>query len=97
MDLIQVSNGPLEFSIVPTRGMNIWKGSHLGHRLGWDSPVADGPVNPAFVNLSGLGGLGWLDGFDELLARCGLVWSGAPFEVKALKPDGSESHTTLAS
>ena len=95
VDLIQVSNGPLEFSIVPTRGMNLWNGSHLGLRLGWDSPVADGPVNPAFVNLSGLGGLGWLDGFDELLSRCGLAWSGAPFEVKALKPDGSESHTTF--
>ena len=95
VDLIQVKNGPLEFSIVPTRGMNLWKGSHLGLRLGWDSPVADGPVNPAFVNLSGLGGLGWLDGFDELLARCGLAWSGAPFEVKALKADGSESHTTF--
>ena len=95
VDLVQVSNGPLSFSIVPTRGMNIWKGSHQGHRLGWDSPVADGPVNPAFVNLSGLGGLGWLDGFDELLARCGLAWSGAPFEVKTLKADGSESHTTF--
>ena len=95
VDLIEVSNGPLSFSIVPTRGMNLWKGSHLGLRLGWDSPVADGPVNPAFVNLSGLGGLGWLDGFDELLARCGLAWSGAPFEVKALKADGSESHTTF--
>ena len=23
-----------------------------GDRLGWDSPVADGPVNPAFVNLA---------------------------------------------
>ena len=64
-------------------------------RLGWDSPVADGPVNPAYVNLSGLGGLGWLDGFDELLARCGLAWSGAPFEVKSRKPDGSESNTTF--
>ncbi len=57
--------------------------------------MADGPVNPAFVNLSGLGGLGWLDGFDELLARCGLAWSGAPFEIKTKKPDGTESNMTF--
>ena len=75
--------------------MNLWRASYQGIRLGWDSPVADGPVNPAFVNLSGLGGLGWLDGFDELLARCGLAWSGAPFEIKTTQPDGSESNTTF--
>ncbi len=42
----------------------------------------------------GHGGLGWLDGFDELLARCGLENNGAPYEVKTKKPDGSESNTT---
>ncbi len=95
VDLVEVSNGPLSFSVIPTRGMNLWRGFYQGTRLGWSSPVADGPVNPAFVNLSGLGGLGWLDGFDELLARCGLAWSGAPFEIKSLKPDGTESNMTF--
>ena len=95
VDLVEVNNGPLTFSVIPTRGMGLWRGSYQGNRLGWDSPVADGPVNPAFVNLSGLGGLGWLDGFDELLARCGLAWSGAPFEIKTKQPDGSESNTTF--
>jgi hypothetical protein len=94
VDLIEVRSGDLSFSIIPTRGMGIWRGVCRGNRLGWDSPVADGPVNPAFVNLASLGGIGWLDGFDELLARCGLAWSGAPFEVKTRKPDGSESNTT---
>ena len=95
VDLIEIDNGVLSFSIIPTRGMGLWKGSCLGNRLGWDSPVADGPINPAFVNLSGQGGLGWLDGFDELLARCGLASNGAPFEIKITKPDGSESNTTV--
>jgi len=95
VDLVEVNNGPLTFSVIPTRGMGLWRGSYQGNRLGWDSPVADGPVNPAFVNLSGLGGLGWLEGFDELLARCGLAWSGAPFEIKTKQPDGSESNTTF--
>jgi hypothetical protein len=95
VDAIRVDNGLLSFDVVPTRGMGIWKASCQGQRLGWDSPVSDGPVNPAFVNLSAAGGLGWLDGFDELLARCGLANNGAPFEVKTKRPDGSESNTTF--
>src|SRR3954451_2165348 len=54
VDLILVDNGSLSFSVIPTRGMGLWKGSYEGNRLGWDSPVADGPGNPALVHLSGL-------------------------------------------
>jgi hypothetical protein len=85
VDLIEVDNGAFAFSIVPTRGMGLWKGRYRGHSVGWDSPVNDGPVNPAFVNLMNWGGLGWLEGFDELLARCGLEHNGAPY---------TEGHTT---
>ena len=95
VDLIVVDNGALRFSIVPTRGMGIWKGWYDGNRLGWDSPVTDGPVHPSLVNLAAAGGLGWLDGFDELFARCGLENNGAPFEIKTVKPDGTESNTTF--
>ena len=79
VDLIEVDNGAFAFTIVPTRGMGIWKGRGQGISLGWNSPVKDGPVNPAFVNLLNWGGLGWLEGFDELLARCGLENNGAPY------------------
>ena len=96
VDLIVVDNGALRFSIVPTRGMGLWQGWYdSGNRLGWDSPVTDGPIHPSLVNLAAAGGLGWLDGFDELLARCGLENNGAPFEVKTVKPDGTESNTTF--
>jgi Domain of unknown function (DUF4432) len=95
VDLIVVDNGALRFSIVPTRGMGLWKGWYDGNRLGWDSPVTDGPVHPSLVNLAAAGGLGWLDGFDELLARCGLENNGAPFEIKTVKPDGSEGNSTF--
>jgi len=95
VDLIVVDNGTLRFSIVPTRGMGLWKGWYEGNRLGWDSPITDGPVNPSLVNLSAAGGLGWLDGFDELLARCGLENNGPPFEVNTVEADGSESHATF--
>ncbi len=78
-DLIELHNGALSFSILPTRGMGLWKGDFHGLPLGWRSPVM-GPVHPKFVNLAGRGGLGWLDGFDELLCRCGLGWCGPPGE-----------------
>jgi hypothetical protein len=95
VDLIQVDNGALSFTVIPTRGMGIGRGRYQGDRIGWDSPIRDGPVNPAFVNLMNGGGLGWLEGFDELLARCGLGNNGAPFAEKAVGPDGSERHTTF--
>ena len=79
VDLIEVNNGALSFSIVPTRGMGIWRGDYQGRLLGWESPVRDGPVKPAHVNLMNWGRLGWLEGFDELLARCGLENNGAPY------------------
>ena len=95
VDLIVVDNGALRFAVVPTRGMGLWKGFYLGNYLGWESPITDGPVHPSFVNLLAAGGLGWLEGYDELMARCGLENNGAPFEVKTVHPDGSESHATF--
>jgi hypothetical protein len=95
VDLIVLDNGALRVSIVPTRGMGLWKGWYEGSPLGWESPITDGPVHPALVNLAAAGGLGWLEGFDELLARCGLENNGAPFEVMTTRADGSESRTTF--
>jgi hypothetical protein len=89
VDLIHLNNGALSLSIVPTRGMGLWRGSYRGDLLGWTSPVLDGPVNPAFVHLADRGGLGWLDGFDELMVRCGLENNGAPYEVALPRADGS--------
>lgn len=75
--LLQVDNGRLRFDVLPTRGMGLWRGSLGPLRLGWDAPLA-GPVHPAWVNLHDRGGLGWLDGFDEWLVRCGLSSLGPP-------------------
>jgi hypothetical protein len=57
--------------------MNILKAVSGNVRLGWDSPV-DEVVNPAFIDLDGRGSLGWLEGFNELVARCGYEWVGHP-------------------
>jgi len=80
VDLIAVSNGRLTFQVIPTRGMNLWKGNLGSIPLGWNSPVKDGPIHPSLVDAQAWGGLGWLDGFDELLARCGMDSFGPPFE-----------------
>jgi hypothetical protein len=77
LDLIEVHNGALSFSVLPTRGMGLWRGDCRGLALGWRSP-APGPVHPKFVNLADRGGLGWLAGFDEWLCRCGLASNGPP-------------------
>ncbi|QDU55085.1 aldose 1-epimerase family protein [Aeoliella mucimassa] len=77
VDLLTLRNGPLQIDLLPTRGMGVWKMTCDGVDIGWKSPVA-GPVHPKFVNLSDPSGLGWLDGFDELIVRCGLESNGAP-------------------
>ncbi|HMP03935.1 MAG TPA: aldose 1-epimerase family protein, partial [Gemmatales bacterium] len=77
VELVEVRNGDLAFTIVPTRGMGLWSGTWRGQRLGWRAPVL-GPVHPALVNLLDRDGLGWLDGFDEWVVRCGLASNGPP-------------------
>ena len=77
VDVIEVHNGALSFSILPTRGMGIWKGQYNDLDIGWNSPVR-GPVHPNLVDLQDRGGLGWLAGFDEVIVRCGLDSTGAP-------------------
>jgi hypothetical protein len=75
IDLIEVNNGALSYSILPTRGMGLWQGHYHGIYLGWKAPV-HGPVHPRHVNSADRGGIGWLTGFDEWLCRCGLASNG---------------------
>lgn len=77
VDVVELDNGDLSLSILPTRGMSLWKGRFHDLPLEWKSPVQR-PVHPAFVNLLDRGGIGWLHGFNELLCRCGLAFLGPP-------------------
>jgi len=74
---LRVTAGEMAVVLLPSRGMSLWKAWRGSVEAGWRSPV-QGPVHPSFVPLSEPGGLGWLDGFDELLTRCGLENNGAP-------------------
>jgi hypothetical protein len=94
VDIIEVHNGALSYTLLPTRGMGIWRGDYHGLTLGWRSPVT-GPVHPKFVNLADRGGLGWLAGFDELLCRCGLASNGPPGEDVITDRHGNTSRTQL--
>ncbi len=60
----------MKLSVVPTRGMNVLQASVGNVRMGWDSPVKE-VVTPAFIELNGRSGLGWLEGFNNLVTRCG--------------------------
>ncbi len=77
VELIEVDNGVQSLFILPTRGMGLWKIQSGELRVGWDSPVRL-PVHPAFVDLKSRNKLGWLDGFNELVTRCGLTSNGPP-------------------
>ena len=77
IDLIEVCNGALSFTVLPTRGMGVWRAAYNGRFVGWRSP-ARGPVHPKFVHANDRDGLGWLAGFDEVVVRCGLESNGAP-------------------
>lgn len=77
VDIVKIESDDFSFQVLPTRGMNIWK-IRVGETVyGWQSP-AKGPVHPCYVPLMEPGGLGWLDGFDEVFVRCGLESNGAP-------------------
>lgn len=77
VEQLQIDGERAGFTLLPTRGMGIWKAWAGEQTFGWKSPV-HGPVHPALVPLSEPSGLGWLAGFDELLVRCGLESNGAP-------------------
>lgn len=78
VDVIIINNGELEVTLIPTRGMGIFNVKKEGKRvLGWDSPVKE-IVNPVYIDLESRNGLGWLDGFNEMMVRCGYEWTGHP-------------------
>lgn len=90
VDVIVVDNGKLAFTVVPTRGMGVLEARLGDVRLGWDSPVKE-VVHPRHINLQSRSGLGWLDGFNEWLVRCGLESNGGPGPDKFISNNGDES------
>jgi hypothetical protein len=77
VQVVEIDNGSMTIDVLPTRGLGIWRVRRGEKTLGWRAPATE-PVHPGFVQLMEPGGLGWLDGFNELLCRCGLESNGPP-------------------
>ncbi|MGE3309609.1 MAG: aldose 1-epimerase family protein [Limisphaerales bacterium] len=94
VDVIVVDNGLLTFTVIPTRGMGILEATAGDVRLGWDSPVKE-VVHPSTINLESRGGLGWLEGFNEWMVRCGTEWAGHPGKDSFVNNTGDKAEMSL--
>jgi hypothetical protein len=94
VDIITVANGRLFYRVCPTRGMGLIDARMGKVVLEWKSPVTE-VVHPQFVNLQSRGGLGWLEGFNELVVRCGLEFAGHPGKDKFINNVGDEAEMDL--
>lgn len=94
VDVIVLNNGKLRLTVIPTRGMGILSVTQGNVRLGWDSPVKQ-VVNPRNINLQSRGGLGWLEGFNEWMVRCGLEYAGHPGTDKFINNVGDQATMEL--
>ena len=63
-------------------------------RLGWNSPLKE-IVHPSYINLESRGGLGWLEGFNEWMVRCGLEFAGHPGTDEFIDNTGSPATLNL--
>lgn len=77
VEVVALEHEGLRILVSPTRGMSILRVDRGQTRLGWDSPVHE-VVHPRSIDLASRGGLGWLEGFNEWMVRCGLEWAGHP-------------------
>ncbi len=94
VELITIDNGNLSIRVIPTRGMGILDVRKGDVRLGWDSPIKE-VVHPSFVNLESRGGLGWLEGFNEWMVRCGLEFAGHPGQDEFVNNTGDTATMDL--
>ncbi len=86
VQVIDVDNGAMTFTIVPSRGFEIWTAKAGKLRLGWDSPIKE-IIHPSYIRLTDNGGAGWVAGFGGLMVRGGLASFGSPVQ------DGNEQLT----
>ncbi len=79
VEVVELDNGHMTVVVLPTRGMGVLEALTEELSLGWTSPVKQ-VVHPAYVDEESRGMLGWLEGFNEFVARCGLAYNGSPGE-----------------
>eukprot|EP01054_Gregarina_sp_Poly1_P005419 Gregarina_sp_Poly_1__5418@NODE_2863_length_1616_cov_1771_515817_g1807_i0_p1_GENE_NODE_2863_length_1616_cov_1771_515817_g1807_i0NODE_2863_length_1616_cov_1771_515817_g1807_i0_p1_ORF_typecomplete_len421_score53_55DUF4432/PF14486_6/9_5e61_NODE_2863_length_1616_cov_1771_515817_g1807_i02691531 len=88
---LSVMTPSMTVNLVPTRGMNVRNVTSPDGRTllaGWSSGVTE-IVNPMYLNQMDRAGSGFLDGFNEMVVRCGYEYVGHAGE------DGAEGMLTL--
>ena len=76
MALDVTTGSGLDFTVLPSRGLDISSASYNGRSLAWRSATTD--THPAFFEHEGERGRGWLRGFyGGLVVTCGLTYAGA--------------------
>ncbi len=95
VELLTLDNGKLKIVIIPTRGMGILEVTSGDLRLGWDSPVKE-VVHPSLIHLDSQSGLGWQDGYNEWMARCGLEFAGHPGTDQYINKTGNKVERDLS-
>jgi hypothetical protein len=94
VEVISIEHEGLRLQVSPTRGMSILRVDRGETRLGWDSPVKE-IVHPRTIDLQSRGGLGWLEGFNEWMVRCGLEWAGHPGRDRFIDNTGAAAEMDL--
>ena len=94
VDRMIIDNGVMRIVVLPTRGMSIYEVRSGDLRLGWDSPSSE-IVHPSLIDLESRGGLGWLEGFNEWMVRCGLEFAGHPGEDSFVTNTGDTATMNL--
>src|SRR4051812_26893645 len=94
VELVTIDNGRMTITLVPARGMSILEVRSGDLRIGWDSPVKE-VVDPRYINLGSRGGLGWLEGFNEAIVRCGLEFAGHPGKDEFIDNTGAKAEMEL--
>ena len=94
VEILTLDNGKLQIRVIPTRGMGILDVKMAGVRLGWNSPVKE-VVHPSHIDLESRNGLGWLEGFNEWMVRCGLEFAGHPGTDQFINNSGDPATLNL--
>ena len=93
--LLTIETDRLTMKLVPTRNMGIQSVTAGDLTLGWESPIKE-IVHPSFMNLESRDGLGWLEGFNGWMCRCGLEWSGHPGMDTVVDNTGTKQEMKLS-
>ena len=63
----------------------------------WAGSPVEEIVHPKYIDLESRGGLGWLEGFNEWMVRCGLEFAGHPGEDTFTTNTGGEAYGPIPS